>query len=430
MATMKAKIPAEKRVERAHAQLMKHSDFCLFSGIFMIGKVSISDTHPSACTNGRDVIYGRAFVDSLDDKQLAFVVVHEAMHKAYRHMSVWKGIAKENPMLANAAMDYVINLQIRDSDPNGSVVTMPRDEEGKLLGLIDEKYRDMDTKQVYALLKKEMEEGGDGDGDTNGNGQSDKRSGSPAGGQGQPQNGNGNQNSQGFDEHDWDGARELSEEEVSGLEKDIDSALREGAILAGKMKGKVPRGIEELLHPKVDWKEALREFVKTNTRGGDQSTWRRPNRRYLGVDLIMPSAISQKAELFVLGVDTSGSIGGSMLAQFMGEVKSICDEVAPEKVELLYWDSHVASRETYVGAEVEQLISSTKPRGGGGTTPECVPIYLEAERIAPQCVVMLTDGEFYGDGWHEWSRISAPVLWCVVGNKNFVPKYGQSVYVG
>jgi len=59
-----------------------------------------------------------------------------------------------------------------------------------------------------------------------------------------------------------------------------------------------------------------------------------------------------------------------------------------------------------------------------------VPIYLEAERIAPQCVVMLTDGEFYGDGWHEWSRISAPVLWCVVGNKNFVPKYGQSVYVG
>lgn len=426
MATMKPDLPAEKRIERAHAQLMKHPDFCLFSGVFMIGKVSISDTHPTACTNGRDVVYGRAFVDSLDDKQLAFVVVHEAMHKAYRHLTVWKNIAKENPQLANAAMDYVINLQIVDSDRSGRVVTMPRDADGKLLGLLDEKYRDMDTKQVYQLLKKEMDEDGDGG---NGNGQPDNPSGSRSG-QGQPQNGNGDGDSQGFDEHDWDGARDLSAEEEEALTREVDSALREGAILAGKMKGKVHRGIDELLHPKVDWREALREFVKTHTRGGDQSTWRRPNRRYLGIDIVMPSAVSQKAELFVLGVDTSGSIGGSMLAQFMSEINSICEEVAPETVELLYWDSHVAGRETYHGAEVEQLINTTKPRGGGGTTPECVPIFLEAERIAPQCVIMLTDGGFYGDGWHEWNRISAPVLWCVVGNKNFVPKYGQSVYVG
>jgi predicted metal-dependent peptidase len=429
MATMKANIPAEKRVERAHAQLMKHPDFCLFSGVFMIGKVSISDTHPTACTNGRDVVYGRAFVDSLDDKQLAFVVVHEAMHKAYRHLTVWKSIAKENPQLANAAMDYVINLQIVDTDPNGTVVTMPRDADGKLLGLLDYKYRDMDTKQVYQLLKKQMEEeGGEEGGD---DGQPDNGSGSlPAKSQGQPQDGDGNEQGQGFDEHDWEGAREMTDEEAEELSKDIDSALREGAILAGKLKGKVPRGIDELLHPKVDWKEALRDFVKTNTRGGDQSTWRRPNRRYLGIDIVMPSAESQKAELFVLGVDTSGSIGGAMLSQFMGEIKSICDEVTPETVELLYWDSHVAGRETYRGGEVENLVNTTKPRGGGGTTPECVPVFLEAERIAPQCVVMLTDGEFYGDGWHEWNRISAPVLWCVVGNKNFVPKYGQSVYVG
>jgi hypothetical protein len=113
----------------------------------------------------------------------------------------------------------------------------------------------------------------------------------------------------------------------------------------------------------------------------------------------------------------------------MGEIKSICDDVAPETVELLYWDSHVVARETYRGAEVENLINTTKPRGGGGTQPECVPIYLEANHIAPQCIIMLTDGEFYGDAWHEWNRTSAPVLWCVVGNKDFVPKHGQSIYV-
>lgn len=423
-------LPAEKRVERAHAQLMRHKDFCLFSGVFMVGKVSVDETTPTAKTNGRDVTYGRAFVDSLDDKQLAFVVVHEAMHKAYRHLTVWRSIAKENPRLANAAMDYVINLQIIDSDPHGTVVTMPRNPDGTLLGLLDEKYRDKDTKQVYNLLKEEYGGGGDG-GKGGSGGQTDNGSGSPSGsGQGDEGNDNHGGSGENFDDHDWAGADELSKEEEEQLSNDIDNALREGAILAGKMKGKVPRGIDELLHPKVDWKEALRMFIKSNTRGGDKSTWRRPNRRYLGVDIIMPSTISEKAETFVIGVDASGSTYvGNTLAQFLGEVKSICDDVMPETVELLYWDSHVAGRETYRGNEVSNLVNSTKPRGGGGTQPECVPKFLEAERIAPQCIIMLTDGEFYGDGWHEWHRTSAPVLWCVVGNKNFVAKHGQSVYV-
>jgi predicted metal-dependent peptidase len=421
MVTVKANLSAEKRVERAHAQLMRHKDFCLFSGVFMVGKVSVSETVPTAMTNGRDVVYGRAFVDLLNDKQLAFVVVHEAMHKAYRHLTVWNSIAKENPHLANAAMDFVINLQIKDSDPHGYVVEMPRDAEGKLIGLLDEKYRGMDTKQVYNALKKEHGgDGGDGKGGGGGSGgQTDNGSGSPAG-QGSGKN---------FDEHDWEGANELSDKEVDELSNEIDNALREGAILAGKMKGNVPRGIDELLHPKVDWKEALRMFIKTSMRGGDKSTWRRPNRRYLGVDIVMPSTISEKAETFVIGADASGSIFGETMSQFMGEIKSICDDVAPETVELLYWDSHVVARETYRGAEVENLINTTKPRGGGGTQPECVPIYLEANHIAPQCIIMLTDGVFYGEAWHEWNRTSAPVLWCVVGNKDFVPQHGQSIYV-
>ena len=421
MVTVKANLSAEKRVERAHAQLMRHKDFCLFSGVFMVGKVSVSETVPTAMTNGRDVVYGRAFVDLLNDKQLAFVVVHEAMHKAYRHLTVWNSIAKENPHLANAAMDFVINLQIKDSDPHGYGVEMPRDAEGKLIGLLDEQYRGMDTKQVYNALKKEHGgDGGDGKGGGGGSGgQTDNGSGSPAG-QGSGKN---------FDEHDWEGANELSDKEVDELSNEIDNALREGAILAGKMKGNVPRGIDELLHPKVDWKEALRMFIKTSMRGGDKSTWRRPNRRYLGVDIVMPSTISEKAETFVIGADASGSIFGETMSQFMGEIKSICDDVAPETVELLYWDSHVVARETYRGAEVENLINTTKPRGGGGTQPECVPIYLEANHIAPQCIIMLTDGVFYGEAWHEWNRTSAPVLWCVVGNKDFVPKHGQSVYV-
>ena len=261
------KLSAEKRIERTHVMLMRDKDFCLFSGVFMVGKVEVSDVIPTACTNGKDVVYGRAFVDGLNDKELAFLVLHEAMHKAYRHLMVWQKIAKENPLLANLAMDYVINLQLVDYN-KPDVIQMPRDKDGNLMGALDEKYRGMDTKQVYDLLKQEMEnqpESGDGDG--------------------QGQEGQGDGKSKCLDDHDWENAQEMSEEEKEKLAGEIDQALREGAMLAGKMNGNLSKEMDELLHPKVDWKEALREFIKTAMMGNDRSTWRKPHKRYIGMNL-------------------------------------------------------------------------------------------------------------------------------------------------
>lgn len=388
------RLTAEQRIERAHVQLMQSPDWCLFSGLFMIGKVEVRDDVLTASTNGRDVTYGRKFVDSLDDRMLNFLVIHETMHKAYRHLTTWRGIWQEDPQLANAAMDYVINLQIVDTDKHEVLVAKPRDADGNVIGLFDEQYRGMDTKQVYELLKKKQ---GQGDG-------------------------------AGLDEHDWEGAANIDEKEAEELANEIDHALREGSMLAGKMKGNVPRGIDELLHPKVNWREALHEFIKTIMKGGDQSTWRKPSRRFLASGIVMPSTFSEKTGTVAIAVDTSGSIGGKEIAQFLGEVKAICDDVAPEAVELLYWDSHVAQHETYREGAVATLIESTRPKGGGGTAPDCIPAFLKDKLINAQCVVVLTDGQFFGHDAAKWAE-SAPVLWCVVGNRHFNPKVGQSVFV-
>ena len=415
------KLTAEQRVERTHVQLMQDPNFCLFSGVFMIGKVEISDVMPTACTNGRDVIYGRAFVESLNNKELAFLVLHEAMHKAYRHLMVWQKIAKENPMLANLAMDYVINLQLVDYN-KPDIIQMPRDKEGNLMGALDEKYRGMDTKQVFDLLKQETK-----DEPSDGNGGSGSGGNEP--GSGSPQPGQQDRKSKCLDDHDWENAQEMTEEEKKGLSDEVDRALREGAMLAGRMKGNLSKEINELLHPKVDWKEALREFIKTTMMGNDNSTWRRPHKRYIGMNIVMPSYRSAKIGRIVVGIDTSGSIGSSELSQFLGEVKSICNEVQPDGIDLLYWDSHVAKHEAYNGNEIETLVETTKPAGGGGTEPECVPQYMKKEALTPQCTVMLTDGFFYGGGCGDWSGVDSPVLWCVKGNKSFVPSVGKSVYV-
>ena len=391
-----SKLTAEQRIERTHVQLMKHPNFCLFSGLFMVGKVSVDDKCPSAKTNGVDVTYGRGFVDSLTDKALAFLILHENMHKAYRHLVVWKNLHKKNHQLANAACDFVINLQIRDYDPDGRDTEMPVDADGNVMGLIDEKYRGMDTAQVFRMLEDEHGNGGKGKGKGEG----------------------GNETGQGLDDHDWEGAEEATPEEQEAIANEIERALRQGSILAGKMGGKVSRELQDLLTPKVDWREALRDFVKTSTQGKDQTTWRRLHKRYIGCDIIMPSSYDEKVGSILIGIDTSGSIGGEELAGFLGEVKSICDEVSPEKIDLLYWDTHVASHEVYQGNELSNLTETTKPAGGGGTSPECVPRYMKKEALEPECVIMLTDGYICNQDPKDW-EIGKPILWCIKGNERF-----------
>ena len=80
---MKHKLKAEQRIELVHVSLMRSPEFALFAGLFMVGKTSVVDIPITARTNGRDAQYGRGFVDSLSDKELAFLVMHENMHKAY-----------------------------------------------------------------------------------------------------------------------------------------------------------------------------------------------------------------------------------------------------------------------------------------------------------------------------------------------------------
>jgi predicted metal-dependent peptidase len=415
-----AKLTAEQRIERVHMKIMQDKDLCLFSGVIMVGDVTVSDKVPTACTNGRDVIYGRAFVESLDDAELMFVVLHESMHKCYRHLAIYKHLWKQRPDLINPANDYVINLEIKDyGNLLGNVPHRPRmpvDDDGNIIGLIDERFRDMDTTKVFNILKNEIPiprepgQGGEGEGGEGGEG-----GGTP----------------QSHDEHDWEGAAELTEEEEAELKEEIEQALREGSQLVGKRGGNVSRSITEALLPKVDWKDALRDEVKEVVRGHDDSTWRRLNKKYLAIDVIMAGTESTQIGGVCIAIDTSGSIGSSELSQFLGEVKFICDEVKPSRIDLLYWDGHVAAREVYEEHNMESLVESTVVRGGGGTDPDCVPPYMQEKIITPEIMIMFTDGYFFGGSPHtsKWSTVTCPIIWCVIGNKNYTAPFGKTIHV-
>jgi predicted metal-dependent peptidase len=391
---------AERKLKKVKINLMRNPMFALWSGIMMVGKTSVAEDVPTACTNGRDEIYGLEFITKLDEKQLGFVVLHENMHKGLRHMTTWQKLRAENPRLANIAMDHVINLMIMEMDPNEQVIAMPRFEDGTPMACYDTKYKGMNTKQVFDLLKQDNPDGEGGEG---------------------------------FDEHDWDGAKEMTAEDRKELEREVDQALRQGQIAAMKATGKgglsVNRELGDMLQPQIDWREALREFVSATCNAKDASSWRRVNRRMLGQDVYLPTLVGEKVGHIAIGIDTSGSIGADELNVFLSEVKAVVEEVHPDKIDLIYWDGNVAGHEVYDMATMSNLVSSTKPVGGGGTDPTCMMRYLKEQNIKPECIIQLTDG-YVCDWGDEWD---APIMWVISESRytsgRIVAPVGKTVHI-
>ena len=408
---------AEERLSKAVVAIMGHPRYTALAGVLMLGEKTIEEDIPTACTNGRDVKYGRAFVDGLTDAELRGLVLHEDEgHKLYRHLTTWRWMYDIDPFLANCACDYVINIRIVDDNKDDGFAKLP---EG---GLVDERFRGMDEAQVFHILRKEQDSqppGGSGGSDSQ-----DNESGSGSGQADGLENGT-LQSGAGLDQHDWDGAQELSDEEKHELARDIDEAIRQGALAAGKMGGTGNRDLDELLQPQVDWREVLREFVQTTCAGSDYSTYARPNRRLMSQGIYMPSGISEQVEELVIAIDTSGSIGQSELTEFLSEVKGVCDTVKPNKVRLLYWGCSVVGDESYDMHELEQLTTSTKPKGGGGTDVRCVTQYMAKKSIKPQAAIVLTDGYLFG-GWGEWT---CPVLWTILDNEHALADVGKTVHI-
>jgi predicted metal-dependent peptidase len=397
---MATKLTVEQLIQKDHVALMKDPKYCLYSGIIMIGKTEVKDDVPTACTDGRNTYYGREYMSKLASNKRKGVILHENLHKAFRHISMWKHLYKENPTMANMACDYVINLMIMDGDH--SFVSLP---DGALL---DHKYKGLDAGTVYRMIKEEAKGGtvhvktvGDQEGKD-----------VPVVEVGT-----------GMDEHDWEGADSMTNEEKEALAKDVDQALRQGAILAGKMSANVPREISDVLQAKVDWREALREFVTSFCVDKDESTWRRPSRRWIGQDVYMPSMIGESVGRIVIGIDMSGSIGEEEVGQFLGEVQNICERVKPEGIDLLYWDTRVCQHEKYEQDQLDNLLSSTKPRGGGGTDPQCIVDYMNKKKIKAECAVILTDGyvSSWGEGW------TCPTLWGIT--TDMTSEIGKTVHV-
>ena len=376
-------LTAEQRIQKASARILECERYRALSGVFMMGTKTVSDSVPTAYTDGLNEVYGRSFVDNLNDAELRYVMLHECKHKMYQHLSTWAWMFKEDSSRANRACDHVINLELNNENSDGFAV-MP----SKFPGCANPEFAGLSAGEIYHKL-----EGDDSNKD------------------------------QGFDEHDWEQAQSLTEEEQKELTRAVDQALRQGLLAAQKSGSASSLNIGDLLEPQIRWQDALREFITSTCTGSDYSTWRRPNRRYVSSGLYLPSGVSETMDELAILVDSSGSVMHFMHG-FLSEVDSILKVVKPRRTHLIYWDTEVESHEIFEqGVSVD--LTNSKAVGGGGTSIECVHPYMRKHNIKPTACVVLTDGFISGrtDGW------VTPVLWCILDNKRFSSQSGKVLHI-
>ena len=364
------------RIKKAHIAIMQHKEFCAMSGILACGKVEITTDVPTAATDGWNVKYNPDFVEKVmpTDPKLRLLVLHEAMHKAYRHLTVWKYLSKQNARLANIAMDHFVNLSLMDTDAGSGFLEMPSE------GIQpNPKYRGWSVLQIYTALEQEDD----------------------------PDNPDGGG---GFDEHDFDGppGDMPTEQEI---ENEIGRAIRQGEMIR-KQRSKGGAGgadgmFGDLLAPKVDWRKALRDFITETCSGRDESSWSRPNRRFLADDVYMPTMMGTTLRELVVGFDTSGSVFNSPeMTRFVSEITTIIEQVKPSVVHVIYWDTAVAGHQTFEDGQF--AVQNLKPKGGGGTDGSVLFKYLRKQKIKPDAIVQFTDG-YVGD----WGKTDVPTLWAI-----------------
>ena len=181
------------------------------------------------------------------------------------------------------------------------------------------------------------------------------------------------------------------------------------------------RKLKELTEPQMNWREILANFVQEEV---SDYSFSPPDKRYYDGPFFMPdyneTDISVKNVLFM--IDTSGSMSDEMITQAYSEIKGAIDQFNGKLQGLLgFFEATVIAPVPFYDEESFMVI---KPKGGGGTSFECVFKYVKSQMAdnLPASIVILTDG--YASFPPEESALGIPVLW-VINNDLVSPPWGK-----
>ena len=347
------------KVTKAKASLVMEQPFfgCLALRLMTVETKEI----PTLATDGLKLLYNPDYIDTLDTDLIRSAIAHEVMHAALAHPL---RRYNRNPILWNIATDYAINPLIKEA--------------GFKLHeswLFEEKYVGKDADTIFNLLPEPEIIKVSGCGMLHDH--------PIAGGRGDGEGKDGDKKKGGMGKH-------LSESEKREAEAEAKIVLAQAAAIAktcGKLPAGIERMVENIVNPKVDWRQKLRLFLEEISK--NDYSWVRPSRKLLPQGMYMPSLYSLEVGEVVIAVDTSGSIAQKELTAFASEISAILDTVTPKQIYVIYCDAAIAG-------EVEEydkydLPLNLEPRGGGGTSFKPPFQWVADHDITPKCLIYFTD---------------------------------------
>ena len=311
----------------------------------------------TAATNGKWVKFNPEFVDVLTDEEVKFLVAHECFHPMLEH-NFRRG--ERSPRRWNQAADYVINKLLVDE----GIGKMPS------MGLHNDAIYNAGngtSDGIYNILPEENDDDGNDPLD---------------------------------DCEDGDGSPAEKAQQAAEWKVKVAQAAQ-AAKMMGKMSANMARLVNSVLQPKVDWRDVLMRFlVKCKN---DSRSFARFNRRFIPQGLYLPTVSGEAMGEVCFAVDCSGSIDQNTINQFAAEIRNVKDDLLPERIHVLYFDSEVSHVESYEAHDSLDI----KPHGGGGT--DFAPVFesIIEHGFNPVAIVFLTDlcCNSFGE------QPDAPVLW-------------------
>lgn len=400
---MKRITPTQEQQEvlsRTLTHILIRPDNAFYASLALGAETYWSNDIPTAATNGKDLIFNPQWFTALSKEERIGLILHELMHMVYHHTI---RMGNRDPELWNVAGDHVINTELTKSG-----YTLPKG------GCCDMRFLGMETEEVYNILwDEEQEQPGkhkntmpdlitpdEGDSESQGQGA-----------------GEGNQEGGVAGNIPTPSKEEIEQHVKEQLVQAVQSAQLKGQ--AGSIPGNIVRDLQNLLQPKLPWKQILRKFLFSMNK--TDYSWTKPNRRYIHQGIILPSLHGESLGQIDFAIDTSGSVSVSDFNRFISEIAYVFKQFKPDGVGVYQFD-HILQATDKVATLSDFM--KLKFKGGGGTNIEPVLEYFKTQSKG-KALIVLTDGYFYHSPEMNPNK---PVIWLIYDNPKWIPPFGKAVY--
>lgn len=427
---------AKEKISIAKSILLTVSKLKLFGALLYNFNIIINPNTPMGTAHVQldpkskklEIHFSPQACEEWDIKELVFVFLHEISHVLLKHLS--RMLRIEHQDIANAAMDHVINKNLKKDIDNRLITGVQIPEKAFIIKSLED--ANMSWEEVYEYLLKHAEiktrkiiSNSNSNSSTN---------------QNQNQNQDGQENQDGQKDRENSGDVEVGEVEVIDIklpggeeyefikdikidtsyqetqEKEIqDNARRlinsEVFKQSDKTKGDKSSNLYELieseLEVKIPWDNLLENVIKKNIKSPvENKSWSQINKRLKYHNYILPSYTTDEIyENMYIIVDTSGSIGSEDLRKFANIIKNSMYHF--KNVIKIDHDTNIKDVTIYNNEEAFDILNDQfKFEGRGGTSHEDVynlledifqgnmlDKYEEISDLTPGLILFLTDYE-------------------------------------